>query len=56
LPHSVARIAAVRGRCNELLVAGIQVKAAKDIAKNSVVDFETSVFEKDRWDNLVESH
>jgi hypothetical protein len=49
LPHSAARIAAVRLRCNELLVARIRVKAAavkEDIAKNLLVDFETSKLEQ----------
>ena len=59
MPHSVARIAAARLRCNELLVARIQVKAAaveEDIAKNLVVDFETSELEQGQSDNLVEDH
>jgi hypothetical protein len=59
LPHSAARIAAVRLRCNELLVARIRVKAAaveEDIAKNLVVDFETFELEQDQSDNLVEGH
>jgi hypothetical protein len=59
LPHSAARIAAVRLRCNELLVARIQVKATavkEDIAKNLVVDFETFELEQDQSDNLVEGH
>jgi hypothetical protein len=42
LPHSVAGIAAVEGRYNELLVARIRVRVAEDIANNLVVDFETS--------------
>jgi hypothetical protein len=59
LPHSVARIAAVRLRCNELLVARIRVKAAavkEDIAKNLGVDFETSKLKQGQSDNLVEDH
>jgi hypothetical protein len=59
LPHSAARIAAVKLRCNELLVARIRVKAAtvdEDIAKNLVVDFETSKLEQGQSDNLVEDH
>jgi hypothetical protein len=59
LPHSAARIAAARLRCNELLVARIRVKAAavkEDIAKNLVVDFETSELERGQLDNLVEDH
>jgi hypothetical protein len=56
LPHCAAGIAAARGRCNGLLVTGIRVKVAKDIANNFGVDFETSEFELDRLDNLVEDH
>jgi hypothetical protein len=56
LPHSVAGIAAVEGRCNELLVARIRVRVAEDIANNLVVDFKTSEFEQDQSDNFVEGH